>query len=191
MKVLLLNGPPQAGKDEAAKAAMRALQKAEAPFIHAKFSAPIKGAWSGMGIPYTEATKELPHPAFGVSHRQWAIDFSEKFMKPLYGQDIFARLMISHLETFGNETVVISDCGFQVEFEALLKWTRLTELWLITLTRRGVGITDFGSDSREFINPYSPQGKLRCHQYLKIINDGGLDDLGDVVEEYILKWLNG
>lgn len=158
---ILINGPPSSGKDTAAKILYNILydnQFRDADiFVHQdKLSAPIKSAFAGtMQIPIEEDLSVLPYeakkeaviPLFSVSYRQWQIDFAEKFMKPLYGPDIFSKLLLqAYNNDHTNDFVVVSDCGFQHEYDYL---TKHAKCFLIQLIRKGC---DFSKDSREYVN---------------------------------------
>lgn len=159
MKLILLNGPPQSGKDFA----LRELRHHFSPrltFRHDKFSIPIKLAFAALmqkqisrdgHVAYYEDNKEEIIPTFGISYRQWQIDFSEKFMKPLYGQTIFAKLLLQRQELrreTPNYLCIVSDCGFQVEADTILQNWSPDDVLLIRLNRFGC---DFSKDSREYV----------------------------------------
>lgn len=131
---------------------------------HEKFSAPLKECFAALMevdindyvVEYYEDHKEEIIPCLGVSFRQWQIDFSEKFMKPLYGNDIFGRLMkhrihqsIDQADTDAEEWIyVISDCGFQIEVDHILKSIEPKNILLIRLHRKDC---DFSGDSRGYV----------------------------------------
>ena len=126
MNFILFNGPPRSGKDTAAKIAEQYIDnETRYDAVWEKFSFPNKRAFAGMmglecddwGVvePH-EATKDEIIPVLGVSYRQWQIDYSEKYMKPLYGNDIFGRLLLDRCrrdadEIDDNGIYIISDCG--------------------------------------------------------------------------------
>lgn len=175
MKLILLNGPPQSGKDTA-RLAIESGDKVPFTF-HAKFSMPIKRAFAGMmdvpcdqdGIVYQyEVEKDKPIPVLdgilgGNSFRQWQINFSEYFMKPLYGEDIFARLLLTELEEQQPDCVIVSDCGFQVEVDYLCTRLPIEAVYLVQIWRDG---TSFTGDSRQWVTPTFPTTK-----FLKVVND--------------------
>jgi len=167
--IILLNGPPGCGKDLAAEHLIRTLGA-----FSSKFSFPIKSAWTyGMleadpsvvdlisGLPIghdTQLHKNTVVPWLGTSPRQWMIDFSEKFMKPLYGEDVFARVaaekineIILAYEESGNLVPLLcfSDCGLQPEVDTFAKLLLPTcNLLLIRIHRNGCS---FAGDSREWV----------------------------------------
>lgn len=159
MKVILLNGPPSSGKDTA----MLAIKSRFAATC-LRMSAPIKEAFAGMmGLSLdengniaglTQESKEVKSHTLGVSPRQWQIDFSEKFMKPLYGEDIFARIWLFKSVKLA-ELVVVPDCGFDAELRALVDKLSAKDIFLIRLRRESSpiisGTQQFYGDSRKYV----------------------------------------
>lgn len=174
-KFILLNGPPRSGKDSAAAA----LCDTYSTMVHEKFSAPLKYGFAGMMnvgcrefvVDDYEARKEEVVPELGVSFRQWQIDFSEKFMKPLYGNDVFARLLFSRMKNYEQQSlIVISDCGFQIEVDTLLEHVPIEQTLLIRCVRDGY---DFKGDSRGYLVSRGPS--VVC------ANNGTLDEWYDLI----------
>lgn len=170
-KFILLNGPPRSGKDTAAGIILNILARADLTAYEDKLSAPIKEAFAavvgadvnGFNVVGYENRKEEVLDIFGVSFRQWQIDFSEKFMKPLYGRDIFGVLLLERAKLEAHtDYCVVSDCGFEVEAAALAK----EDFIIIQFHRPGC---TFEGDSREWVEV---PGKTF---YVK--NDGSLAEL--------------
>lgn len=170
MKLILLNGPPRSGKDTAAGFILAEYGPSVAIL---RMSEPIKSAFAGMMLEYTqyeansrvhasfEENKDQQHPFLRVSYRQWQIDFSERFMKPRYGNNIFARLFLRNIQggwCKDADVVVVPDCGFQIEFETLLAAFGPSDISLIRLYRQGYS---FAGDSREYIDPSRDQDGTR------------------------------
>lgn len=182
MNIILFNGPPRSGKDTAAMFLYEQwhnLPWTRGDCVFDRMSMPNKFAFAGttatecddFGNNTTyERIKEDPLKLLnGKSYRQWQIDFSESFMKPLYGEDIFARLLASRLYSLRADypvTAVIPDCGFQVEADKLSRFLDLN-IVLIRIHRRGC---DFSGDSRGYIE--APKGV----QFFSINNDGTKED---------------
>ena len=178
MKVFLFNGPPRSGKDAAAVWATQ-----EHGGVFEKFARPLKTAFHGAfggemdewlnNEPF-ESTKDDVIPWLGVSYRQWQIDFSEKFMRPMYGADIFGRLLASRIEQYAPhsyETVFVSDSGFAAEAEVLKKKFGDDRILLIRTHRPGY---DFKIDSRSYL-----YGVVK-HE-VDVVNDSSLEEyLGKV-----------
>lgn len=177
-KIILLNGPPSSGKDTAAKHIRQWLSE-KWPEVDAqglrkpkyrvhldRMSMPIKRAFAGtMGLPITpdgevlhwEAQKEQEVPEFGISYRQWQIDFSEKFLKQ-YDAAIFGTLLSARIERlFRNgdaNLVVVPDCGFAIEIETLYSNFNPADILLIRCHRNGF---TFSGDSRSYVR--APKGQ--------------------------------
>jgi len=178
-KYILINGAPRSGKDTIAKH----LWLRHSPMHFERFSMPNKRAFAGMmnldcdlwgNVEPYESRKDLPIPVLGKSYRQWQIDFSEKFMKPLYGQDIFGKLLLDR--THGvTGPVVVPDCGFQIEVDTLADYPCL----LITVKRDGC---DFSNDSREYVSP------RKGWTHVTINNNGTLEDLARKADDAYIRW---
>jgi hypothetical protein len=148
----LLNGPPRAGKDSLAKILQGHLATPASVF---RFSEPLKSAvHRAFGVPQNrpemfESTKDDPAqgPRPGVTWRQVYIAYSEQFLKPLFGEQIFGELLRDNLEASGfEETALISDSGFESEAQVLLaRWPNAVRL--IRVHRPGF---DFKGDSRSY-----------------------------------------
>lgn len=156
MNFLLFNGPPRSGKDTAALAAFKAINETKVSRAYwEKFSMPnklmfaaltnTKLDWQGNNDKYEEI-KEQVLPGIEVSYRQFQIDVSEKFFKPVYGNDIFGKLLLrrSMPPPYIN---VVSDCGFQIECDVL----KDHNVCLISIHRDG---TSFANDSRQWVRPH-------------------------------------
>lgn len=191
MKIILVNGPPRSGKDTV----MRLLRGNDFGFnrvpVHEKFARPHKEAFAGImgaeidddfNVEPFESTKGDLIPTLGVSYRQWQIDFSEKFMKPLYGKDIFGNLMIRRLEQLRtHDIVIITDCGFQVEVDVLRKAVHMDlDLLLLKMKRAG---TSFAGDSRSYVT-LDGSGPEEW-----VYNDGSKDTLKAHLVPKIHDWL--
>lgn len=164
MNFILFNGPPRSGKDTAARAVYDYIDADRSVRffpVWEKFSYANKRAFAGamdLGVDrwgtvdLVEHTKDDIIPILGVSYRQWQIDFSEKFMKPLYGDDIFGRLLLHRCEMDVQENgpdaiYIVSDCGFQTECDLL----RDHNVLLFVMNRDGC---TFEGDSREVVTPH-------------------------------------
>lgn len=170
-KIILLNGPPSSGKDTAARHIREFV-----PFMDFtdkwtvrldRMSMPIKRAFAGtMGLPIDEdgnvqpweSRKEEIIPQFGVSYRQWQINFSERFMKPLFGEAIFGELLVARIrrrfEKGIANLIVVPDCGFPIEIQTLYNAVRTPEdILLIRCHRHGF---TFAGDSRHYVR--APKG---------------------------------
>lgn len=185
MKILLLNGPPSSGKDTAAQHILACGHAyGFTRIIHEKLSLPIKRAFAGMlNISFDEVVldcldfaydKDNLVPLLGKSYRQWQIDFSEKLMKPHYGSDVLARLLFDRIEcnvvpTFKATTlVVVSDCGFDIEYSAIREHFGNLDTILVQLYRPGF---TFADDSRDYIKARRPEGDGYYTPFYPIVSE--------------------
>lgn len=156
MKFILLNGPPGCGKDTAAAQLIPYLK-----FSHLKFAAPIKRMAAALlqcDQRWIEQNKDTFIMPLGydvkITLRQFLIDLSEKFFKPLYGPEVFAHLLWGEVKKSSSKLFVISDCGFQGEVTRLVSNAGVKNCILYRLHRDG---HDFTNDSRSYINiPETP-----------------------------------
>lgn len=168
-KLFFFNGPPRSGKDTAAQF-MYQYNSAKGPMIIGakhnrahfdRFSMPCKSAFAaivgaemdvwGNVEPY-ESTKGEIIPWLGVSYRQWQIDFSENFMKPQYGNDIFGRLFCQRNKD-KKGAIFIPDSGFREEAEYIASQFGVENILLIRVHRPGF---DFTGDSRSYLYDVVP-----------------------------------
>jgi len=124
-KVLLINAPPDSGKDEAARIIIDLLTSKGIKSQHKEFKSTLfKAVKSAYGITnevweelYTRENKELPsyYLTYGgvpISPRQAMINMSEDVMKPLFGEKVFGIAAANSLEDGWN---IFSDSGFDEE----------------------------------------------------------------------------
>jgi len=178
---ILLNGPPRCGKDTLAEALVTAGRRAgpSPHWYHRKFADPVKDgavdALIGMGLLNPGCTwddldevKDTPlKKLLSRTPREIAIAFSERFAKPLFGVDVFGRLMSRWAENLGqvNAVIVVSDCGFDAEVEALQREYGDEACTLVEIRRPGC---TFKGDSRNY---------LRQKPNHLFINDGTVEEL--------------
>lgn len=184
-KILLLNAPPRAGKDT------MALWFEEQGWFHGKFSKVLKERTHELyglkDIPYDfyEDVKDTPlDDFFGISPRQAYINTSELLMKPVHGDDIWVRLFVRELEKTAHDYVVVSDLGFQVEWETLIQHFGYEKLAIAMIYRDGCS---YENDSRNYVNVRGPWQYLDTPgqgfpQYIMsncfdVENGGTLEDL--------------
>lgn len=180
MQFVLFNGPPKSGKDTLADMVMESL-KAQAPqagynFVRESFAKPLKGIVevlrdaSFKDEAQYAAFKEDHLPVFGVSGRQLMIDASESYLKPVYGEDILGRMLVSRMRWWHDRVIVlISDSGFQSEVDAIALMLRDVKIHVFQLERHNCS---FEGDSRGYIE--SPSG---AEYTRRITNNHSLADL--------------
>lgn len=160
MKIVLINGAPRSGKDSAGNMIAAA---APGRWTVSKFSKGMKerchAAYrilnsNGSPAPhdYFENVKDEPSRRFlGITPREAYIAFSEKFMKPLHGEDVFGHMLVEELDSLEKypDGMLITDSGFYHEAVVLVDTYGSEDMTLIRLHR--VGYT-FDNDSRNLIN---------------------------------------
>lgn len=152
-KIFLLNGPPGSGKDTAATY-LAGLFRGTVM----KFATPLKDGCTAIYCNGnralfdqfdTYANKGTPSPQFmGVSCRQAQIDMSEKYMKPVYGQDVFGKILANKIDVDQEGFIFISDSGFAPEAEVLADKFGRENIILIKIERDG---HTYEGDSRNYI----------------------------------------
>lgn len=184
---ILLNGSPRSGKDTSCNF-LKTIITSEFPgtnIVEEKFSAPIDLiVRSTLQMDddtyqiYREQKKDESLPGYpNVSMRKLMIYVSENFCKILFGQDYYARQAYARTKNVNADFVLISDSGFQLEydcFKELVESNSSGHVRLIKLFREGC---TFENDSREYVN--DPE-----RQY-EIFNNGTLDDLREELIKYV------
>ena len=170
VKVVFVNGPPGSGKDTvgdilcAHGSGRRLVQKFAHEVkerTHAAFRI-VDERGRPVAHDYFEKQKEVPLECFlGLSPRQAYIEFSERFYKQLFGQDVFGRLLAKRLELtllaaskkkgFAHvpDAFTITDSGFEAEAVPIVEMFDAENCTLIRVHRKG---HDFLGDSRSYID---------------------------------------
>ena len=156
--VVLLNGPPRAGKDTAG----RALRELPFAVEVMKFAGGLKEATHALfGIPPAvnmadlfEDAKDEPSEWFGgMSPRRAYITVSEVLTKPTLGRDHFGRAFVRRLalaHANGARLAVVTDCGFAEETAPVIEAVGKDAVLLIRVAAPARGCS-FNGDSRSFI----------------------------------------
>jgi len=186
-KLIILNGPPDSGKDIAADylVSKHGYTKLEMKGALRRLSHSI-AALTGAddifcdGLEYDRALKDTKRvPEFG--NRTWPeflIWLSEGVAKPIFGDDVFARAAIKAIRESNATHVVFSDGGFAVEVEALYK--EFGSVDIIRMYRSGRGFSVGRKDSRRYINHPDPLKKP-----YHLVNDAGLVQLKLEADNFI------
>lgn len=160
-KYILLNGPAGVGKDTLGEMLAEKLRKDGRDVYVDKFAAPLKDTVaqffnlspSDRKFYFETPEKEKAQARFCMATpRQALINFSENWAKPTFGQSIFAKLCLERNADFDG-IVIITDCGFTVEYTTVRDALPNGSTFLVRLERAGM---TFDGDSREFIN--EPRG---------------------------------
>lgn len=160
MSVIIFNGPPGTGKDEAC------LFFKERGFQHLSFKYHLFRAtadYFNVSLEWfmhnydDRSVKERKEEKLGNrSRREALIHVSEDIVKPSKGKDYFGAMAATEIEK--DKDYCFSDGGFMEELIPIINKIGAETITLVQLTREGC---DFSSDSRRYFN-------------------------GDVVEEFIL-----
>lgn len=149
MKAILLNGPPRSGKDTIGSALSQLTGAAGCM----KFSEPIRTFMQlTFGIDMDIVAKDLPHTELhGRTPRQVAIQYSESFIKPLFGIEFFGRALARRMKAMIDQTshVYVTDSGFPGEARALGAAIGYENVLQVILDRPGC---TFAHDSRSYWN---------------------------------------
>jgi len=158
MPVVILNGPPNSGKDALAKLladmgfAIRLEMKQCLFSVALQASGISEPAWFSR---YNDKVlKEEPwHLLGGLSQRQFLIKISEDWMKPVFGQGVFGERMADEAQhmiwkTKGKVPIVFTDGGFEEELNAMVNKLGIDNVLLVRLHRDG---TSFKGDSRNYL----------------------------------------
>jgi hypothetical protein len=185
--VLGLNGPPRSGKDTIAQMILEE-STLDIPIKIDHLSEPLRRiAFAMVGRVYVhdqadayEEFKSTLFPQFNRTGRQLMIDVSESFLKPTYGQQVMAQMLVERNKNFSG-LLIVPDSGFVCEIAPLHEWCNPTprqnrggssltrtvnnNFFVCRVHRDG---TTFKGDSREWVY---------ADNEMDLANNGSLDDL--------------
>lgn len=173
-RIIIINGPPQSGKDTTA-----ALVEAFTGAYRTKFAKALKDrahAMVGLSVQHDhfERQKDTQLAVFGgMTPRQFYIWFSEEMIKPVFGPRYFGEITLVDIrnQIEAGRSVVVSDSGFVGEAMPLVEaFPGSVELWRIYREK-----TSFKGDSRSYIE----LPDVNTHY---IVNNGSVRQLADAVE---------
>lgn len=163
LQVFFFCGPPRSGKDTLANHPL--LREQGFKLWHGKMAHHLFLALMATRTDISpwrweelrEKAKEIPQPEFlGRTMREVMIQFSEKWMKPTYGKDIFGRVLlhdITHRERHSDQSIpralLISDSGFREEADPLINHFGAENCHIVRVVRPGYS---FRGDSRSWWN---------------------------------------
>jgi hypothetical protein len=184
-RFLFINGPPGSGKTTLS----RMICETNSEATTESFASPIREMiWSvffpehvvsrPFDLKDTEIKKrelvalakiEPTDPGSQTTVREAMIEFSENYMKKLFGEDIFGRLLWNRCyeETQFYSSFVIDDSGFVPEAAYVVSRADASVCRLIRLHRSGC---NYSADSRSYIT-------LPGVQTLDLHNDGAPDEM--------------
>lgn len=168
-KVILLNAPPRAGKDDVSnflwdKFYMNQIEcKDQLVKIAMSIAQMSTCEWSDLYN--NRETKELPtNRLFGRSPRGHLIYVAEEVIKPAFGKDYFGNIIASKIHADYN---VISDIGFIEEVTPVVNKVGQESITLIRIHREG---SIFEEESRGWLSGI-------CDREYDVYNDGTLEEL--------------
>lgn len=151
--IVIFNGPPGSGKDEAA-AWFKRRGYSHLSFKHYLFRETIAEfgvdtIWFMDGYNNRDI-KETPETELrGMSRREAMIHTSEDVIKPKHGKSYFGHKVADEVN-IGSE-YVISDGGFIEELEPLIEKIGIENIIIVQLVREGCS---YRTDSRRYFNGY-------------------------------------
>lgn len=182
-RIILLNGPPRSGKDEAAKIILEKHNTSQS-----KSAEIIRLADPLLQYLYSSFPQVIDYEAQkadpicdGLTPRQCIINYAENVMKPNYGNDVFVNIAIDRIKNSENSIFVVPDFGFDEEFNGFIKFAQNygdIEIILIKMYRTG---RDFRNDSRKYVKI---DEKYKIKQ-LNVYNNGTLLELKNKIHEEI------
>lgn len=180
-KVIVFNGPPNCGKDEAVSYLKRQFGvhpfsfKTELFKLTQTLFCVTEAQWNSW---YTRDGKELPRKELdGKSCRQALIYVSEMVVKPSFGKDWFGKVeahKLHQISVQGKLTAACSDGGFDSEIEPLVKTFGAGNVHIVRVFRDGCS---FAGDSRTWIETKA----VPSQNYWSVQNNGTLGDYWDAL----------
>ena len=154
--IIVFNGPPGSGKDQACDVLSKTSSFAHLSFKEQLFKETFKyfgvsKGWFMKGY-NDRSVKEMPVPQLKVngkklSRRQAMIHVSENYLKPKYGKSIFGDKLVSEM-CGKDQTICVSDGGFSEELQPIINRFGIDDLIVVQLTREGC---NFSGDSRRYL----------------------------------------
>lgn len=176
LKIILVNGPPRAGKDCIGSILRYHFHAKVDKFARRlkEMSFELYGLHNLKHDAFEDVKDEPQELLHGKTWREVWIALSETYFKPLHGIDIFGRLLWQDIRG-EHGIVVITDSGFEPEAEVLVEAIGPNNIRLIRVHRDGC---DFSSDSRSHIDLFGVQA-------VDINNNGQISDLDDTVRGWM------
>lgn len=150
--IIIFNGPPGSGKDEAALYfKRRGFKHVSFKYVLFKETVDYFGVshdWFMKDYYSDRKVKETPEKALkGMSRREALIHVSEEVIKPVEGLDFFGRCVAEEIEA--GKDYAISDGGFVEELTPIINKIGTENIVLVQLTREGC---DYSTDSRRYFD---------------------------------------
>ena len=150
--IVIFNGPPGSGKDEAASLFKEKFGFGNLSFKYQLFKQTMKHfevneEWFMEGYENREIKEKQEHALNGMSRREAMIHVSEDIIKPKEGKDYFGRMVAEEIED--GKHYAIADGGFVEELRPLIERVGAENIVIVQLARFGC---DYSSDSRRYFN---------------------------------------
>ena len=182
--IIILNGPPGAGKDTAAEHIADTYNA-----VHMKFSWPLKRIFDPVfrvgertALKMVNEGRDTPQPLlFGKTPREVQIAFFEKFLREEFGEMILGHIAIRELQGVKAPTIVFSD-GFAWEVEPILLSFGSKNVKLLKIDRPGHEWGDKGD------NRIQMSGETYGIEEQVISNEFELDLFHAQIERALDKW---
>ena len=150
MKIILLNAPPNTGKDTIADYVVEKYGFTKEQFKTPLFT--IAAALLGMPLEdfllkYQDRQwKESKHSLLGISIRELLIKISEEWTKPLLGNRAFGVLAAERMQH--NTNYIFSDSGFIEELDPIVEKFGAENIIVVRIMREGCS---YAGDSRGYL----------------------------------------
>jgi hypothetical protein len=150
--IVIFNGPPGSGKDEAASLFKEVFGFGNLSFKYQLFKETITHfevdkAWFMEGYDDREVKEKKEFALKEMSRREAMIHVSEDIVKPKNGKDYFGRMVAEEIED--GKSYAIADGGFIEELEPIIEKLGEENIVLVQITREG---HDFSTDSRRYFD---------------------------------------
>lgn len=172
MRILMLNGPPQSGKDEVALQLMTANPSR---YTHVKFATPLRKYITdtfGIHDDQIELRKDevLEHDAPEPFTLRQAMIHHALELKKIWGDGVLGMMAAKELsQMYLQDVIIVTDAGgFEEEYWDFIKelarnedWDATIDVIVIKLTRDGCS---FKGDSRQYFDESAIMGAKDCLQ---------------------------
>jgi len=150
--IVIFNGPPGSGKDEAASLFKEVFGFGNLSFKYQLFKETINHFevdkdWFMEGYDDREVKEKKEFALKEMSRREAMIHVSEDIVKPKNGKDYFGRMVAEEIED--GKSYAIADGGFIEELEPIIEKLGEENIVLVQITREG---HDFSTDSRRYFD---------------------------------------
>ncbi|MEK0324104.1 MAG: hypothetical protein QQN63_00215 [Nitrosopumilus sp.] len=180
--LLLLNGPPQCGKDTLGDFIEEHIDAS----ISLKFAQPIRDHIVNLlcldDEREIENLKNTPMEIFnGRTVREEMIYFSENYMKPRFGDGIFGDILVRTIDMWYSDLhtdlIIVTDSGFDGEAITLIKSGLFDKIYLCKLYREDCS---FDTDSRNYLTLTEDDG---IFQVFDVSNNGAVHEFANKIME--------